>query len=94
MTLGENQSTYMPLLSIVYQITNELDNKKFSLSILINWSKAFDTLNHEILISKLNHDGTRGTANKWLYSYLEQRKQFVTIDSVSSDTRIIKCGVP
>ena len=38
--------------------------------------------------------GIRGTANKWFYSYIEKRKQFVTIDSVSSDTRIIKCGVP
>ena len=44
--------------------------------------------------SKLNHYGIRGTANKWFYSYLEKRKQFVTIDSVSSDAKIIKCGVP
>ena len=45
-------------------------------------------------MNKLNHYGIRGTDNKWFYSYLEKRKQFVTIYSVSSDTRIIKCGVP
>ena len=89
----ENHSTYMALLNLVDQITNELDNKQFSFGICIDLSKAFDTLDHEILISKLNHYGITGTANKWFYSYLEKRKQFVTIDSVSSDTRIIKCGV-
>ena len=55
---------------------------------------TFDTLDHEIFVSKLNYCGVRGTANKWFYSYLEKRKQFVIIDSVSSDTRIHKCGVP
>ena len=60
----ENHSTYMALLNLVDQITNSLDNKQFSLGIFIDLSKAFDTLNHEILISKLNHYGIRGTANK------------------------------
>ena len=86
---SENHSPFMALLNLVDQITNELDNKQFSLGIFIDLSKAFDTLDHEILISKLNHYGIRGTANKWFYSYLEKRTQFVTIDS-----RIIKCGVP
>ena len=78
----ENHSTYMALLNLVDQITHELDNKQFSLGIFIDLSKAFDTLDHEILISKLNHYGIKGTANKWFYSYLEKRKQFVTIASV------------
>ena len=92
--IRENHSTYMTLLNLVDQNTNELDNKQFSLGILIDSSKAFESLDHEILISKLNYYGVRGTANKWFYSYLEKRKQFVTIDNVSPDTRIIKCGVP
>ena len=66
----ENQSTYMALLNRVDKITNELDNKQFSLGIFIDLSKAFDTLDHDILISKLNYYGVRGTAKKWFYSYL------------------------
>ena len=54
----------MTLLNLVDQTTNELDNKQFSLGIFIDLSKAFDMLDHEILISKLNHYGIRGTANK------------------------------
>ena len=84
----------MVLLNLVDQITNELDNKQFSLIIFIDLFKAFFTLDHEFLISKLSYYGVSGTANEWFYSFLEKRKQFVTIDGVSSDTRIIKCGVP
>ena len=47
----------MALLNLVDQFTNELDNKQFSFGIFIDLSKAFDTLDHEILISKLNHYG-------------------------------------
>ena len=64
----KNHSTYMALLNRVDQITNELDNKQFSLGIFIDLSKAFDTLDHAILNSKLNYYGVRGTANKWFYS--------------------------
>ena len=66
----EDHSTYMALLNRVDQITNELDNKQFSLGIFIDVSKAFDTLDHAILNSKLNYYDVRGTANKWFYSYL------------------------
>ena len=52
---SENHSIYIALLNLVDQITNELDNKQFSLGIFIDLSKAFDALDHEILISKLNH---------------------------------------
>ena len=70
----KNHSTYLDVVSLVDQITNELDNKQFSLGIFIDFSKAFYTLDHEILISKLNHYGIRGTANKWFYIDLEKRK--------------------
>ena len=71
----ENHSTYMALLNLLDQITNELGNKQFSLGIFIDLSKAFDTLDHAILIiSKLNHYDIRGTGNKWFYSYLEKCK--------------------
>ena len=59
-----NHSTYMALLKTFDQITKELDNKQISLGIFIDLSKAFDTLDPEMLISKLNHYDIRGTAKK------------------------------
>ena len=56
--------------------------------------KAFDTVNHEILIKKLDYYGIRGSYNNWLSSYLTNRKQFVTLgESVSSQEKVT-CGVP
>ena len=56
--------------------------------------KAFDTVNHEILLEKLNYYGVRGTVNNWFKSYLEDRKQIVSINGYESDIKIIKHGVP
>ena len=57
-------------------------------------SKAFDTVNHNILLAKLNHYGIQGTANKLFKSYLSNRKQFVQINEHKSSTQNILCGVP
>ena len=56
--------------------------------------KAFDTVNHDILISKLDHYGIRGTANNWFASYLKNRSQFVSILGYESSTKPINHGVP
>ena len=56
--------------------------------------KAFDTVNHELLVEKLNVYGIRGIANKWLHNYLTHRKQYVVIDDHSSDLLDMTCGVP
>ena len=56
--------------------------------------KAFDTVDHEILVSKLNNYGIRGVANDWLKSYLTERNQIVSIDGFKSHERVISCGIP
>ena len=56
--------------------------------------KAFDTVNHDILISKLDHYGIRGMANNWFASYLNNRSQFVSILGYDSSTKTISHGVP
>ena len=56
--------------------------------------KAFDSVNHSILIKKLNHYGFRGIVNDWFQNYLEDRKQFVSIGDIDSDSQIIRYGVP
>ena len=62
--------------------------------IFIDLSKAFDTVNHQILIDKLDHYGIRGNALEIFRSYLSNRQQYVTIDNCKSQTRPISHGVP
>ena len=57
-------------------------------------SKAFDTLNYEILLDKLSCYGIRGKANDWFRSYLNNRNQFVTFNDVHSKKCTITTGVP
>ena len=90
----KNYSTNHALLSIVEQIRASLDKKMFACGIFIDLEKAFDTVNHHILLSKLYHYGVRGVANKWFHSYLSDRQQKVTINGESPPSLPITCGVP
>ena len=60
----------------------------------INLKKAFDTVDHELLVEKLKVYGIRGVANKWLQNYLTNIKQYVVIYDHSSDMLDMTCGVP
>ena len=60
----------------------------------IDLKKALDTVDHELLVNKLDVYGIRGVANKWLQNYLTNRKQYVVIDDNSSDLLDMTCGVP
>ena len=69
-------------------------NDKKSACLFIDFSKAFDSLDRDILLNKLNRSGVRGPVNALLNSYLSDRKQYVRIDSESSDFLVSKYGVP
>ena len=56
--------------------------------------KAFDTVNHKILLEKLQHYGVRGMPFNWFQSYLTNRKQYVEVNGASSDVLDVMCGVP
>ena len=87
-------STTMALLKIVDDLTKAIDDKKITIGIFIDLAKAFDTVDHRILLMKLNFYGIRGIALDWFCSYLSNRKQYVTIDKMDSKELNIKCGVP
>ena len=65
----------------------------YGCGILIDLKKAFDTVNHTILLNKLEHCGIRGSCLKWFTSYLSNRSQYVSINNTISDTKHITCGV-
>ena len=65
------------LLSLTDDIRKPLDNNLFAAGVFIDLQKAFDTVDHEILLYKLNHYGIRGVANDWFRSYITNRKQFI-----------------
>ena len=67
---------------------------KFACGIFVDLHKAFDTVDHSILLSKLFHYGICGLTNKWFESYLANRKQFVSINGFASSTSSIASGVP
>ena len=62
--------------------------------VFIDLEKAFDTVDHRILLQKLYYYGIRGSAHNWFQSYLFNRQQFVFISGPSSELMSIKCGVP
>ena len=90
----KNHSTQHALTAIMENIRNNLDNKTFSAAVFVDLEKAFDTVNHNILISKLEHYGITSIASKWIRSYLSNRKQTVTLNGVTSSSKNVTCGVP
>ena len=87
-------ATSHALIKLTEQIRASLDRGNFSCGIFIDLQKAFDTVDHEILLEKLKYYGVRGLANKWFRSYLTNRKQFVFISGHCSHTCDILHGVP
>ena len=87
-------SSYMALMIMMDKITAAMGRGDLVVGVFCDFSKAFDTVNHEILLDKLYHYGIRGTALNWFKSYLCNRRQFITYNSVPSITKVISCGVP
>ena len=90
----KKHSTDHALIEITESIRQALDNKKIACGIFIDLQKAFDTVNHEILIDKLEHYCIRGIENDWFASYLNNRLQFVSVLGIESHAKPINHGVP
>ena len=82
------------MIDIVERIRSSIDKGKYACGIFIDLKKAFDTVNHKILLSKLEHYGIRGNILNWFESYLTDRKQYVYLNGHASKMKDIVCGVP
>ena len=78
------------LLTAQNKILSTISQKQISMLLLIDFSKAFDMVDHDILLSKLHHYGIRGIAHKWFKSYLSGRKQYVVLKNKFSPTLEMK----
>ena len=90
----KNHCTFMALVTLLESITSTLDKFEFSICILRDFRKAFDTVEHSILLNKLHHYGIRRTALQWFNSYLTNRYQYVNYNNTTSNMKQIVCGVP
>ena len=91
-----NHNCSQPVLHFTEKVYNALNQKPSlqTLAIFIDLKKAFDTVDHDILLKKMDHYGIRGISNKWFENYLKDREQFVSVHGIDSDTQKIVCGVP
>ena len=89
-----SHSTQQAIITLVDRITKSLDNGNIAVAILLDLKKAFDTVDHKILLKKLYAYGIRGIFLKWFESYLSGRTQYVVFDGVQSETHRVDCGVP
>ena len=87
-------STETALISSTDFVLRAIDQKKITAVVYLDMSKAFDTINHAILLKKLKDIGLSSSALQWFESYLSQRNQAVRINSVLSDRLPVVSGVP
>ena len=90
----KGHSTTHALIELADQIKLAINDNELTCGLFLDLSKAFDTVNHKILLTKLDHYGIRGTAHNLLKSYLTNRKQYVKIGNCKSELEQINCGVP
>lgn len=90
----KNHSTSLALIEIVDKCYKLIDDKNWVVGIFVDFEKAFDTVNHDILLSKCFHYGIRGPMFSWLESYLSRRSQFTVVNGTSSSVGHLTHGIP
>ena len=89
----KNHSTSLALIDLYEKISLALDRNEHAIGVFLDLSKGFDTVDHNILLDKLEHYGIRGVALDWLRRYLSNRLQFVQFNGQCSSPQTICCGV-
>ena len=87
-------STIQAATELITDILNGFESKEYSIGVFLDLSKAFDTIDHTMLLKKLEFYGIRGLAHKWFTNYLKDRQQYVDFKGCKSDKLVLRCGVP
>ena len=87
-------STEMAISKVHQELSEKLDNNNITCSIFLDIRKAFDSINHKILVKKLRDCGVRGIPLKLIKCFLTNRTQSVFLNGVTSNPQTIQCGVP
>ena len=90
----ENHSTESALLHFTDELLNNMDQKKISVVVRLDMSKAFDSIRHELMLRKRRNSGVSESACAWFESYLSQRQQVVKFQNTVSDPLPVTVGVP
>ena len=90
----KKHSTMLALIDVIDNVRGYINQGEYALGIFLDLKKAFDTVGHSILLSKLEHYGIRGHVNEFLKSYLMNRQQYTMINGSASITQSISIGVP
>ena len=90
----KKSSTYLALLAFVDKVIQVIEKGEYAVGVFLDFSKAFNTVDHDIPLDKSDHYGIRGCAISWFKSYLSCKTQYVSYDESESNRQRIKCGVP
>ena len=82
------------IIQLINQINKNFENNEFTIGVFIDLSKAFDIIDHRILLKKLIHYGVNGNNVRWFQSYLTNRKQFLSFNNKNTNFANIICGIP
>ena len=83
------------IVEISDNLKKAIDNNLYTCGVFLDFAKAFDTVNHQILLKKLEEAyGIRGIPLKWFTNYLFNRQQYVSLNSVESSKQTMNCGIP
>ena len=92
--LRKQYSTSHALINVTENIRKALDDGNISCGVFVDLQKTFDTVNHQILLAKLNRYRIFGVSNDWFKSYLSNRYQYVSTNAYESSLAAINCGAP
>ena len=87
-------STSHALIKLTENIRKALDDGNIGCDVFVDSQKAFDNVDHEVLLAKLNQYGICGVSNDWFKSYLSNRNQHVSVNGYDSGLAAIKCDIP